>query len=659
MSYLVLARKSRPQTFAEVVGQKIIVRTLKNALAAGRVPHGLIFSGIRGTGKTTLARIMAKALNCEHGPTPDPCTECASCREIAAGTSMDLHEIDGASNRGIQEIRDLKENIRFMPTSARFKIIIIDEVHMLTTEAFNALLKTLEEPPDHVYFMFATTELHKVPVTILSRCQRYELKRVARPELIAHFSRLAAQEGVDMEANAVELIAREASGSVRDGLSLLDQVFSYCGTTVTSQEVAEVLGLVSQEVIAETGEALLAGDLARAMDLLGQVYSHGMNLKRFGTELLTWFRNLMFCCLHREPGTCLDVAEDELARFTDVSGRYPLATITSLFNLLLQGFEKAHHARQPRLVMELTFIEAVQAGDVQPVGELLARLDALIAGAGQEVILPARKPAHTDTTEKKGPGSPDEPSIPSTGVAPARSAPGGKPSRHDENKPVVARGEGAENGPDMEAQGEEPAPVPQGPTGEGTGAGGVTTPDMGEKSESSSPSDTAQAEASPESQAETAASSGLSQRELRRRWPDFLDYVRDRKPWMMATLQKAAPPRLEENTLTLNYEESIDCAVLKNKTHVLLLTEFALDFFQQPLVLNFHVPDAGDCAAEIEDGHDPRRERQALARDPLVLDALEVFNGQVGAVRVGPRFRAALPDPDSRERNNDETGNHS
>jgi DNA polymerase-3 subunit gamma/tau len=182
---------------------------------------------------------------------------------------------------------------------------------------------------------------------------------------------------------------------------------------------------------------------------------------------------------------------------------------------------------------------------------------------------------------------------------------------------------------------------------------------MGEKSESSSPSDTAQAEASPESQAETAASSGLSQRELRRRWPDFLDYVRDRKPWMMATLQKAAPPRLEENTLTLNYEESIDCAVLKNKTHVLLLTEFALDFFQQPLVLNFHVADAEDCAAEIEDGHDPRRERQALARDPLVLDALEVFNGQVGAVRVGPRFRAALSDPDSRERNNDETGNHS
>ena len=647
MSYLVLARKSRPQTFSEVVGQKIIVRTLKNALAAGRVPHGLIFSGIRGTGKTTLARIMAKALNCEHGPTPDPCTECASCREIAAGTSVDLHEIDGASNRGIQEIRDLKENIRFMPTSARFKIIIIDEVHMLTTEAFNALLKTLEEPPDHVYFMFATTELHKVPVTILSRCQRYELKRVARPELIAHFSRLAAQEGVDMEADAVGLIAREASGSVRDGLSLLDQVFSYCGTTVTSQEVAEVLGLVSQEVIAETGEALLAGDLARAMDLLDQVYSHGMDLKRFGTELLTWFRNLMFCCLHREPGTCLDVAEDELARFADVSGRYPLATITSLFNLLLQGFEKAHHARQPRLVMELTFIEAVQAGDVQPVGELLARLDALIAGAGQEVILPARKPYHADTTEKEGPGLPDEPSF--------RSASGGKASRHDEKKPVVAGGEGAENGSDMEAQEEQPAvPEPQGPAGEVTGAGGVTAPDMGDKSESSSPTDTVQAGSSSESQAETAASSGLSQRELRRRWPDFLDYVRERKPWMMATLQKAAPPRLEGDTLTLSYEESIDCAVLKNKTHVLLLTEFALDFFQQPLVLKFHVADAGDCAAEIEDGHDPRRERQALARDPLVLDALEVFNGQVGAVRVGPRFRAASPDPDSRIRTKDE-----
>ena len=197
MSYLVLARKSRPQCFAQVVGQQTVVRTLQNALTQGRVAHALLFSGVRGTGKTTLARIMAKALNCEQGPASEPCNQCRSCRQITEGASVDLQEVDGASNRGIQEIRELKEKIRFLPTSSRYKIIIIDEVHMLTTEAFNALLKTLEEPPPHVYFMFATTEPHKVPLTILSRCQRYELKRLGHQELADHFNRLAAEEGVE------------------------------------------------------------------------------------------------------------------------------------------------------------------------------------------------------------------------------------------------------------------------------------------------------------------------------------------------------------------------------------------------------------------------------------------------------------------------------
>ena len=209
MSYLVLARKSRPKRFSEVVGQKAVIRTLQNALAQDRVAHAMIFSGVRGVGKTTLARIMAKALNCEQGsPQSEPCNECHPCKEISVGGSVDLIEIDGASNRGIQEIRELKENIRFMPTGSRYKIIIIDEVHMLTTEAFNALLKTLEEPPEHVYFMFATTEMHRVPVTILSRCQRCELKRIASGELAAHFKAITEGEKVEMDQAALNIIVR-------------------------------------------------------------------------------------------------------------------------------------------------------------------------------------------------------------------------------------------------------------------------------------------------------------------------------------------------------------------------------------------------------------------------------------------------------------------
>ena len=622
MSYLVLARKSRPGTFEEVVGQKTIVRTLQNGLASGRVPHGLIFSGIRGTGKTTLARIMAKALNCEQGPTPTPCNSCRSCREIASGSSVDLHEIDGASNRGIQEIRDLKENIRFMPTSARFKIIIIDEVHMLTTEAFNALLKTLEEPPDHVYFMFATTELHKVPVTILSRCQRYELQRVGRKELAAHYTRLAASEGVSIEPKAVELIVGEAAGSVRDGLSLLDQVFSYCGDTVKADEVEEVLGLVGGQLIADLGEALLAADIGLALEFLDQVYDHGMNLKRFGNELLTWFRHLIFFSLHKEPARIIDLPEEDVLRISEVVNRYSLHTIAALFNILLEGVERANYASQPRLAMEMAFIAAVQVGDVEPVTELLTRLDKVIAGAGQDISLaPERKRRKSEravdsgrdtasrkkikkTIEKKITAATEESHTPPAVVNPPEKVKDQRKTEEQdrEEEPVAA----AENTRDQEGKNVDP---------EGEERPGA------DKETKRPPCD---------------------QKEVRRRWPEFIDYVRERTPWMAATLQKSTTVILENDELIIHYEESADCSLLKNQEHIRPLTEFAVDFFQQPFTLAFKVADDGSCEVDPEGAVSPKVERRTLARDPLVLDALEVFNGRLGDIRVGPRFRKPM-----------------
>ena len=268
MSYLVLARKWRPQTFGDVAGQQSVVRTLQNAIKHDRVAHAMLFSGVRGVGKTTLARIMAKAINCEGETANPPCNQCDSCLAITAGNAIDLHEIDGASNRGIQEIRELKENIRFFPTRSRYKVIIIDEVHMLTTEAFNALLKTLEEPPEHVYFMFATTELHKIPVTILSRCQRYELKRIPFAELVDFFKKISAAENVSISENALHMIAREAEGSIRDGLSLLDQTFSFCGNEVKDDDVRQILGLVDRTIFTELAASLLAGNVAESIGVL-------------------------------------------------------------------------------------------------------------------------------------------------------------------------------------------------------------------------------------------------------------------------------------------------------------------------------------------------------------------------------------------------------
>ncbi|WP_417914491.1 DNA polymerase III subunit gamma/tau [Candidatus Electronema sp. JM] len=430
MSYLVLARKSRPQNFAQVVGQQHIVRTLQNALLRSRVPHALIFSGVRGTGKTTLARIMAKALNCESGQPPEPCCACRSCKEIAAGSSVDLHEIDGASNRGIQEIRELKENIRFMPVMSRFKIIIIDEVHMLTTEAFNALLKTLEEPPAHVYFMFATTELHKVPVTILSRCQRYELKRVASKELAAHFARLAESEGITMEPAALNMVVRAAGGSVRDGLSLLDQLFSYCGEQVTAADAAEVLGTVGSEVIAGTAKALLAHDLAAALERLETVTRSGMDIKRFINELLAWFRSLVVCSVSKEPAQLLDLPADELAALQETAASHSPQSLFLLFNLLMDSLEKAAWSSRPRFAVEMAFIRAVQAEDVVPVTELLGRLDSILAGTPlpQAAVPQLSEKKKTVAVENKQPESaptqttaelPDAPPLPESPPHPA------------------------------------------------------------------------------------------------------------------------------------------------------------------------------------------------------------------------------------------------
>uniref|UniRef100_UPI004055EB02 DNA polymerase III subunit gamma/tau n=1 Tax=Candidatus Electronema sp. TaxID=2698783 RepID=UPI004055EB02 len=439
MSYLVLARKSRPQNFAQVVGQQHIVRTLQNALLRSRVPHALIFSGVRGTGKTTLARIMAKALNCESGQPPEPCCACRSCKEIAAGSSVDLHEIDGASNRGIQEIRELKENIRFMPVMSRFKIIIIDEVHMLTTEAFNALLKTLEEPPSHVYFMFATTELHKVPVTILSRCQRYELKRVASKELAAHFARLAESEGITMEPAALNMVVRAAGGSVRDGLSLLDQLFSYCGEQVTAADAAEVLGMVGGDVIAGTAKALLAHDLAAALERLETVTRSGMDLKRFINELLAWFRSLVVCAVSKDPAQLLDLPADELALLQETAAAHSAQTLFLLFNLLMESLEKATWSSRPRFAVEMAFIRAVQAEDVVPVQDLLARLDSILAGTPlpqaaepaplyekKKTVIADKQPEPASARTPEPPPMPDAPPHPAEQLQPAPKIASGK-----------------------------------------------------------------------------------------------------------------------------------------------------------------------------------------------------------------------------------------
>lgn len=633
MSYLVLARKSRPQTFAEIVGQKPVVRTLQNALAQNRVPHALIFSGVRGTGKTTLARIMAKALNCEQGPATEPCNACRSCREITDGSSIDLQEVDGASNRGIQEIRELKEKIRFMPTSSRFKIILIDEVHMLTTEAFNALLKTLEEPPDHVYFMFATTELHKVPVTILSRCQRYELKRLTHRELGDHFTKLAAMEGVDMEPEAVEMIVRESGGSVRDGLSLLDQIFSYCGQQVRAQDVIEMLGLVSHRLVADLGIALLQGDLAAVYSQLDVLYRHGSDIRRLSNDLLAWFRALIICKVSRDPGQLLEMTDDELVLLTSTADRASLETLTALFNLLLSNLEKVIFSQQPRLALELAFIRAVQFRDVVPVSELIARFDRMATEAPPIAL---KKPASPPETRLPPEAASVEPVTPPVPHQPAPQDTGTPPVAHEPSisaqQPIRQREE------DAPSVIKPVAPVHQ-PV--------LSTPPFGQEQQTQDVSSgtTPQVHEQPATVSKSAPPTETGKKRIRQHWEAFLKYVRERQPWIAASLQMADSFDRHGEVLTIRFADSADCTLLKQRNNRDALTEFVLDFFQENLRIHFEVPGSTSCALDPANGLAPLQERRALANDPLVLTALDVFTGQVGEIRVGKRYKAGTPAP--------------
>lgn len=638
MSYLVLARKSRPQTFAEVVGQKPVVRTLQNALAQNRVPHALIFSGVRGTGKTTLARIMAKALNCEQGPAIEPCNACRSCREITEGASIDLQEVDGASNRGIQEIRELKEKIRFMPTNSRFKIIIIDEVHMLTTEAFNALLKTLEEPPAHVYFMFATTELHKVPVTILSRCQRYELKRVGHRELATHLLRLAEQEGVRMEPEAVEMIVREAGGSVRDGLSLLDQIFSYCGQDVRASEVVEVLGLVGHQLVADVATALLNGDLGTVYSLIDAMYAYGSDSRRFSNDLLAWFRALVVCKVSRNPGQILAVSEEELTELLRTAAAHSLETLTALFDLLLGGLEKAAFSQQPRLALELACIRAVQFRDVVPVADLIARLDRMLDGTFDETATTAVSSPAPSHGQRTG-GAPTP--VPSAAAIPSRTEP---------QAPPPAAGTIKAPSPPQQVR---PASSLPGENPHQTAETTLPEPTVSATSPAAPPPSPAPA-VRPDSASPVSSPPASTKRRIRQHWNAFLKYVRERQPWVAASLQMADSVDHRGEELIIRFADSTDCTLLKQRNTVNDLTEFVLDFFQENMRIRFEVPGSDACAVDPANGLAPLQERRALANDPLVLTALDVFTGQIAEIRVGQRYRATVAPPPARQLSDEE-----
>jgi len=377
MSYLVLARQWRPQVFEDVIGQRSITQTLQNAISQKRVPHALLFTGARGVGKTSTARILAKALNCENGPQQNPCNQCTNCKEITDGISMDVIEIDGASNRGIEEIRELRENVRYTPAKSTYKIYIIDEVHMLTREAFNALLKTLEEPPGHIIFVFATTEPHKIPTTILSRCQRYDFKRIPLKEMIETLNRIVEKEGIQISSRGLRIIARESEGSLRDGQSLLDQIISYGGKTIRDEDITEVLGLIDQKILFETIEAIADRNGERCIEIVEHIYHYGYDIQRFCQDLLQTLRNLILIKVSQHPEGFMELLPEELEALRKQAGRFSFEQLNHLFSLLLKGEEEIAQSTFPRTQLEITLIRMATLHPVLPIDEILKKLEEL------------------------------------------------------------------------------------------------------------------------------------------------------------------------------------------------------------------------------------------------------------------------------------------
>ena len=377
MSYLVLARKYRPQTFSQVIEQEHVTRTLSNAISSDRVAHAVLFSGPRGTGKTTVARILAKAMNCKQGPTPAPCNQCRSCREITSGNAVDVFEIDGASNNSVDQVRELRDHIKYMPAHSTYKIYIIAEVHMLSVPAFNALLKTLEEPPSHIMFIFATTEPQKIPATILSRCQRHDFRRISVKSMIEHMAYLCRQENFQLAEESIMLIAREATGSMRDALSLLDQILSCYKDSASHNQVLDILGVIDLKYVSDIAGAILRGDIPAILDALDGCYNRGHDLKKFYANLLEHFRNLLVVKMGKNVNKLVDLPDAEVDQMIAQIDQVSLGTLSQIFDHLCREEASIRLSADARLALEIAFIRMDQMQPVLPIDVLINKLDLL------------------------------------------------------------------------------------------------------------------------------------------------------------------------------------------------------------------------------------------------------------------------------------------
>ncbi len=586
MAYQVLALKWRPALFEQVVAQEHVTRTLQNAISGGRVANAYLFSGPRGVGKTTTARIFAKALNCEKGPTPTPCNVCTHCVEIAAGRSMDVMEIDGASNRGIDEIRNLRENIRYAPASSRYKIYIVDEVHMLTTEAFNALLKTLEEPPEHVVFIFATTEPHKVPATILSRCQRFDFKRIPIQVIMNQLQVICEEEKITIGEDALRLIAKKADGSMRDAQSILDQMISFAGNEVSLDDVLKSLGIIHQDLYFEFTDLLKSGNVHKAMEFVDRFIVQGLDISGFLIGLIEHFRNKLFV-LASKSDKLLDVSAAYKERYLKELGDFSEEDLLRYIEVVSQTEVTIRRSPNPRIRLEMMVVKLIKMGRSVTIGELVERLKKIESRPSRLVL--EEKP-------KKKAGSPDLFKM----AAPKKTPPKTSPPSVPRQSPSVS--EPASPSAESPASA-APAPPPEEEE--------PPSPFVGE----------------PDSDYEASPSVNLQ--EIQVQWPKILQEVKKKKLVLGVFLQEGTPFALKGNVLEIQFPPGNGFHLQAVQKERNLVRQVIGHVAGARLTLKFST---GETAKDVPpDGatETPPSAPRTNGIDPRVKKILQMFDGEL------------------------------
>ncbi len=663
MSYVVLARKWRPQYFADLLGQEHITQTLTNAIDAERVAHAFLFSGPRGVGKTSAARILAKALCCtaSDGPAAEPCGTCEQCTEITEGRSTDVFEIDAASHTGVDNVREIIDNGRYMPSSARFKIYVIDEVHMLSVPAFNALLKTLEEPPAHVKFILATTDVHKVPVTVKSRCQRYDFRRIALSRIAQRLSFILTDEKIEHDPSALSLVAREAEGSMRDAQSLLEQVLAFAGAQALSTElVREALGVVDSALVDRARVGLFERRPGDLIELVGDVHVRGLDLPRFVGALIEHVRDLLAAHWLSKPSTVLDRPEDEIEALVALAKTVSPAMLERLFEQLCRLADEVGRSSHPRFALEVGLAALAEAPARVPLDHLVSQLDrleGLLAGGpksggprapagpghsqGGPGSRPRRGPESSPSTQPQPPRTPSRPREPG-----ARSSSGGA----RDTSVVAAKPEppGARPAPDLAPtkppeppQFDEEPPHPAEQPEYGSPArfqGPDEPPPLGEPPPSPDPF----AAPEPAAPIEPEEDSGPVWMKFEEPYAKYVAYVRRRRPALAATLMQVRPLKFGPEGVVLASETAFDQGKLEDRETKEALEALLLEHLGAPASISVQRAsaartDAPQTLLEVEDEHDAqvRRDKLLKAREhPVVKAVVEALSGTIANVRV-------------------------